>query len=49
MNDPNFRKDTIDIQPNCVVQPILEIVTRVDDKAGDKSLISYSCAKLISC
>ena len=43
MNDQNFGKTTVDVQPNCVVQPLLEIVTCADIKYGEELLISYNC------
>ena len=42
MNDPNFGRTTVDVEPNYVVSPLLEVVTSVDIKAGEDLLISYN-------
>ena len=42
MNDSTFGKTTVDVQPNCVVQPLLEIVTCVGIKNGEELLIRYN-------
>lgn len=42
MNDPNFGEPTIDVEPNCVVQPLLDVVICVGIKASKELCISYN-------
>ena len=52
MNDPNFKltssdkvkfdSDKSEIEPNCLVQPLLEIITVKDIEIDEKLLLSYN-------
>ena len=52
MNDPNFKLTSSDkakidsdkskIEPNCLVQPLLEIITAKDIEIDEELLLSYN-------